>query len=64
MKIVTTLLKTVNENTKTPILQAKAKWFEAMRAQGVTPVNGSLTNLRKPRMISASVRLLISYVIY
>jgi len=50
---VTPLLKTVNENTKTPILHilAKAKWFETMRGQGVTPVNGSLTNLRKPRMI-------------
>ena len=53
VKILTTLLKTVNENTKTPILHilAKAKWFETMRGQGITPVNESLTNLKKPRKI-------------
>ena len=53
VKYVTPLLKTVNKNSKTPVLHilAKAKWFETMRGQGVTPVNGSLTNLRKPRRI-------------
>jgi len=53
VKYVTPLLRTVNKNSKTPMLHilAKAKWFETMRGQGVTPVNGSLTKLRKPRMI-------------
>jgi len=50
---VTPLLRSVNLSSKTSTLHilAKAKWFEVMRGQGVTPVNGSLTNLRKPKMI-------------
>jgi len=53
VKYVTPLLKTVNENSKASFLHilAKAKWFEIMRIQGVTPVNGSSTNLRKQRRI-------------
>jgi len=50
---LTPLLRSVNLRSKTATLHilAKAKWVEVMRGQGVTPVNGSLTNLRKPRKI-------------
>jgi len=53
VKYATPLLKAVNKNSKTAFLHilAKAKWVETMRGQGVTPMNGSLTNLRKPRRI-------------
>jgi len=53
VEYVTPLLRSVNVRAKTSTVYilAKAKWFELMQGQGVTPLNGSLTNLRKPRMI-------------
>eukprot|EP00092_Neocalanus_flemingeri_P015472 GFUD01016749.1.p1 GENE.GFUD01016749.1~~GFUD01016749.1.p1 ORF type:complete len:349 (+),score=93.66 GFUD01016749.1:124-1170(+) len=53
VEYVTPLLRSVNMRAKTSTLfiMAKAKWFELMQGHGVTPVNGSLTNLRKPRKI-------------
>jgi len=53
VKYAMPFLKAVNKNSKTAFLHilAKAKWVETMRGQGVTPMNGSLTNLRKPRRI-------------
>jgi len=53
VEYVTPLLRTVNPKIRLSRLHilAKAKWFELMQGQGVTPLNGSLTTLRKPRMI-------------
>jgi len=53
VEFITPLLRSVNQSSKSSAIHilAKAKWFETMRGQGVTPVNGSLTTLRKPRMI-------------
>jgi len=53
VEYVTPLLRSVNPSSKSSALHilAKAKWFETMKGQGVTPVNGSLTTLRKPRRI-------------
>ena len=53
VEYIAPLLRSVNLRSKTSTLfiLAKAKWFELMQSKGVTPVNGSLTNLRKPRKI-------------